>query len=583
MTKYKQVVKKINSKMVQRISTTVESRKKSIMWLTIVLLFIASFMISSSANAVIMTHSNLKLISVQPQLVSANQVRITVNFSANINHPPQVFTTQNPTRIVLDFPGTTNQLNPNQQNFNLGMLTNLVAIEAEDRTRLVLNLSEPVDYNATLEGKAFIINLHTKQVKSKLITLNFQDVKVRAALQLIAEFTGINIVVSDAVQGDMTIHLHDVPWDEALKIILTTQNLGKEQIGNVILIAPATEIAAREKQKMQALQQVQELQPLQAELIQINYAKASKIAALLKDNALLSDRGTVGVDARTNTLWVQDTPEKLNEVHKFITRLDVPIRQVLIESRIVNMDKTYEQDLGVRWGVTNPNIISGTGEAANQLQNGTPAAAIPFNQRLNVNLPATDLTGQGIPGTPATLGIALAKIGSNTFLDLELSALEVEGHAKIISSPRLITSNQQPAFIQQGEEIPYQQSTSSGATAVEFKDAVLSLKVTPQITPDNKVILQIQVNQDQPKGIPTLGSIPSIDTREIRTQVLVDNGETLVLGGIYEQTNQKTVKRVPFFGSLPIVGILFRSTQVQNERKELLIFITPKIMDQNIA
>lgn len=415
--------------------------------------------------------------------------------------------------------------------------------------------------------------VHTQDQK---ISLNFQDIKVRAALQLFSEFSGLNIIVSDKIQNNITLHLENVSWQQALDIILQAQSLRKRQYENVLLVAPEEEMAAREKQQLQEQQQIADLEPLHSELIPINYGKAADIANLLKtqNNSLLSKRGNVNVDARTNTVWVQDLPTRLDDVRKLVKKLDVPVKQVLIEARIVNVDVSFEQELGVRFGLTNPSSTSGTLEGANQVVGEKVLSSIPVAQRLNVDLPAASVGGVG--GT-ASLGIALARLGSNTLLDLELSAMESEGSGQIISRPKLITANQQTATIEAGEEIPYQQETSSGATSVTFKKAVLSLNVTPQITPDGKVLMMLKVNQDK-TGTRLVRGVPSIDTREIQTQVLVNNGETVVLGGIYEERQNKQVERVPFLGSLPIVGALFRHNKMDSDRKELLIFVTPHIL-----
>lgn len=413
--------------------------------------------------------------------------------------------------------------------------------------------------------------------KNQLISLNFQDIKVRSVLQLLAQFKGLNIVMNDAVQGSISLHLENVPWDQALTIILQSQGLGEKQIGNVLLIAPLLDIAAREKQQLQAEQQLQDLAPLQSELIQINYGKAAEIATLLQQNKngtnLLSSRGSVSVDGRTNTLWVQDTPDKLSVIKHLVMQLDVPVKQVLIAARIVNIDSDYEEELGVRFGITQGPHMSGTLAGANALASGSSAGDVPLAQRLNVDLPVAT------PGA-GSIGLALAKLGTGTLLDLELSALENEGLGQVISSPRLITADQQAAVIESGEEIPFQEQTSSGATNVTFKKAVLSLSVRPQITPDHKVVLNLQVNQDRANFSRTVLGMPAIDTRQIETQVLVDDGQTVVLGGIYETDNSKSIQRVPFFGSLPVVGALFSHKTIVAKRTELLIFITPHIIDQ---
>ncbi|APF02741.1 TPA: type IV pilus secretin PilQ [Legionella pneumophila] len=421
-----------------------------------------------------------------------------------------------------------------------------------------------------------------KQVfTGKRISLNFQNISIRAVLQLLADFTGINMVVSDKVQGDITLRLNDIPWDQALDIILTTQGLDKRRKGNVMLIDTKASMDKMEEDQLKSQQTIEKLEPIRSDLIQINYAKAADIAVLIKDkqNSLLSDRGKISVDARTNTIWIQDTGTKIEEVRELIKQLDIPVKQVLIEARIVEVTKDFSQDIGIRWGVSRPTHLSGTLEGANELARGTaPANVVPLERRLNLDLAAAPLTG----ATPASVGIALAKLNDNILLDLELSALESEGRAELISSPRLITTNQQAAVIESGEEIPYQEATSSGATAVAFKKAVLSLKVTPQITPDGKILMDLQINQDTPSPQTFLG-VPAIITKEIQTNVLVNNGQTIVLGGIYKQDKNKVINRIPFFGELPVVGILFSNRQITLKNEELLIFITPRIITNALS
>jgi type IV pilus assembly protein PilQ len=411
------------------------------------------------------------------------------------------------------------------------------------------------------------------------LSLNFQDIKVRAALQIIAEFTGLNLVTTETVNGNLTLSLKNVPWEEALDVILKARGLGKRLYGNILFVAPVEEIATREKQELQAKQQVMDLEPLTSELIQINYGKATEIAGLLKEkgNTVLSTRGNVTVDTRTNNLWIQDTPDKIEEVRQLVQQLDIPVKQVLIEARIVNINKNYERNLGIKFGVSNPNQgISGTLEGGNKMASGLNPSAVPINERLNFNS-ITKLEGGG---TPASIGLALMRLGNGFLLDLELSALESEGGGQVISSPRLLTANQQAASIQSGQDIPYQEKTSSGATSVSFKKAVLSLKVTPQITPDKRIILKLAVNQDK-RGLKSqeVQGVPVIETRQIETQVLVNNGQTIVLGGIYEQSENNGVTRVPFFSDLPLIGNLFKNTQTISQKTELLIFVTPKIIE----
>ncbi|MGD8547096.1 MAG: type IV pilus secretin PilQ family protein, partial [Thiohalophilus sp.] len=418
------------------------------------------------------------------------------------------------------------------------------------------------------------------------LSLNFQNIEVRAVLQLIADFTGINMVTSDTVSGNVTLRLKNVPWDQALDLILKTKGLDKRQNGNVMLIAPAQEIAAREKLELEANKQVEALAPLINESIQVNYAKAKEIATLLrtKDSEFLSDRGNVNVDERTNKLLVQETAERIDAIISLVQELDVPVRQVLIESRIVLASTNFSKELGVRFGVSRDihpearvnggenGAVSGDLFATNEILNGDPVTA---PGRWNVNLPAAS-------SAAGSIGLALAKLPFGTLIELELSAAQAEGESEIISSPRVITSNQQEAVIESGQEIPYQEASSSGATSVSFKKAVLSLKVTPQITPDDRVIMDLEVSKDNPDFGNLVLGVPPINTQSVATQVLVNNGETVVLGGVYEQTKSNTVNRVPFFADLPIVGALFRSRSELDEKNELLIFVTPKIVKEDM-
>lgn len=412
------------------------------------------------------------------------------------------------------------------------------------------------------------------------LSLNFQNIEVRSVLQLIADFTGLNMVASDTVTGSLTLRLKNVPWDQALDIILKTKGLAMRQVGNVMLVAPAEEIAAREKLELESKKQVSELAPLHSEFIRVNYAKATDLAALIKakENSLLTSRGNVAIDERTNTLLVQDTAEKLTEIRRLITTLDVPVRQVLIESRIVIANDDFSKNLGARFGISrsttssNKNIgFAGNLTAADEGADGDTTSP-SISDRLNVSLPVTAY-GQ--------IALAIAKLPFGTLLDLELSALQSENRGEIISSPRVITANQKQALIEQGVEIPYQEASSSGATSVSFKKAVLSLRVTPQITPDDRIIMDLQVNKDSVGEL--FAGVPSIDTREVATQVLVDNGETVVLGGVYEQTKSNQVDRVPFFGDLPYVGFLFKRTLRENDKSELLIFVTPKLLKESAS
>jgi type IV pilus assembly protein PilQ len=427
------------------------------------------------------------------------------------------------------------------------------------------------------------------------ISLSFQSVDVRSLLQIIADVAGTNMIVSDSVNGQIAMRLQNVPWDQALDIILRTKGLGMRKTGNVMLVAPVDELASRERAEAEADKQKVQLSPLHSEIIQINYAKASELGGIIKNksNSILSDRGTVTIDDRTNSLLVLETRDKIAEIRTLVQRLDVPVRQVLIESRIVVANDNFEKDLGVQLGV---GVVGGVGQngiitsnANNTATDSTVSSFIGNGNSFPVSVPAqggnynVNLPAPASAGTPGT--IALSLLAKNTLVDLELSALQVEGKGETVSSPRVITANAKAATIKQGVEIPYQASTSSGATSVSFKDAVLSLNVTPQITPDGRIIMDLAVHDDSVgSNISTGsgGSTPSIDTREIDTQVLVDNGQTVVLGGIYEDTTSLAITKIPMLGDIPILGYLFRNTQVINNKTELLVFITPKILTEGL-
>ena len=410
------------------------------------------------------------------------------------------------------------------------------------------------------------------------LSLNFQDIEVRAVLQLLADFTGLNMVVSDTVSGRITLRLKNVPWDQAMDIILKTRGLSMRRNDNVVLVAPTEEIAAREKLELESQQQIEELAPLRSELVQVNYAKAADLAALLKsaENKLISERGSVSIDERTNTLLVQDTAAKLSEVRALVNSLDIPVRQVLIESRIVIAVNDYARDLGVRLGGSANGNIDGNVGIINGALDRNPDFDNPGNPlgNLLVNLPATAAT--------SGVNMVIGKLGSY-LLRLELTAMQQEGKGEIISSPRVITSDQNKATIKQGVEIPYQEAASSGATTVSFKEAVLQLEVTPHITPDDRVIMDLKVNKDNPDFTRAVLGVPPIDTREVETSVLVDNGETVVLGGVFERTKSNQVERIPFFGDLPYLGFMFRQEAIADQNSELLIFVTPKILKDTLT
>lgn len=413
------------------------------------------------------------------------------------------------------------------------------------------------------------------------LSLNFQDIEVRSVLQLIADFTGLNLVASDTVGGSITLRLQNVPWDQALDLILKTKGLDKRQIGNVLLVAPADEIAAREKLELETNKQIAELAPVRLDIIQVNYAKAADIVALIKeDEELISDRGFVSSDVRTNTISVRETAEKLDEIRRLVSTWDVPVRQVSIEARIVRAQTNVAENLGVRWGgaaydVSGDNVFT-VGGSQQSLQEARDAAAGNSN---TITFPGALAVDLGVTGEGAS-SFAIGW-GSDEFLvDLELSALESDGQAEVVSQPRVVTADRQTASIKSGEEIPYQEASSSGATSVSFKEAVLSLEVTPQITPDDKIIMDLVVNQDS-RGEVTAG-IPSINTNEVTTQVLVGNGETVVLGGIFQSEVATQTTKTPFLGDIPYLGRIFKRTEHIDERSELLIFITPKIIKNDL-
>jgi type IV pilus assembly protein PilQ len=657
-----------------------------------------------------------------------DRVQLRLMLSEPLSGDPLSFTIDNPARIALDFPGTNLNLTNKNQTIGVGNAESVTAVEADGRTRVVLNLVQLVPYDIATQGNAVVITLDgaqadvesrsstaatlpgsasgasirdidfrrgtageaqilvdlsdpniginikeqgknilidfidttlpgeldrrldvldfatpakeidtfphgngtrmvitpvglyehlayqsentftleikplTESEEEKLkkkkfgytgerLSLNFQDIEVRAVLQLIADFTEFNLVASDSVNGSVTLRLKNVPWDQAMDIILKTKGLGMRQEGNVIMVAPQEEIAAREKLELESQQQLKELAPLRTEFVQINYAKAGELAALIKadSNNLLSERGNVTVDERTNTLLVQDTALNLSEIREVVSALDIAVRQVLIESRIVVANEDFSKDLGVRFGYSHTDSVKslvnrpdGTDTGQTSFIGGGIDGNVNYNG--NTSFHTNDLenyiVGLPVAGPAAAFRWSIGRIGSY-LLQLELSALQAEGRGEIVASPRVITANQKEATIESGQEIPYQEATSSGATSVSFKKAVLSLKVTPQITPDDRVIMDLLVNRDAVGQV--FAGVPSIDTNEVETQVLVENGETVVLGGIYESTNRDDTTSVPFFGELPYLGRLFKRTEVEQSKQELLIFVTPKILKEDLT
>lgn len=516
-------------------------------------------------------------------------------------------------RIVIDFPNTTV---PQEYLKRFDVVDFATPISSFDVTqgpngaRIVVaaagdydQLAYQSDRDYVLEvrqrPKAAVVDPSKREYKGERLTLNFQDIETRAVLQLLAETSGQNIVVSDSVQGNVTLRLQNVPWDQALDIVLRTKGLDKRQDGNVIYVAPSEELQAREKQQLEAQKAIVELAPVRTEYLQVNYAKASDLAALIKSQgktSLLSDRGSVSVDERTNTLLLQDTADRLADIRRLVSTLDIPVKQVLIESRIVIVNDSFSRELGVRFGsayvgdvgsdgllwLGNNGLNNSTGDSGPVIQPGGPSpqggsvTTGTAPERYIVNLPVAN---------PA-MNLAMTLLNSNYVVDLEISAAQREGRGEVISAPRVITANGQEAYIEQGREIPYQESASSGATTTQFKKAVLSLTVTPQITPDDRLILDLKVTKDSVgEYVPsaTGGLVPSIDTRQITTQVLVNDGQTVVLGGILETDSRDDVSKVPFLGDIPGLGVFFRKKATRDDKNELLIFVTPKILREGAS
>jgi type IV pilus assembly protein PilQ len=516
-------------------------------------------------------------------------------------------------RIVVDFQNTTlpQQLmrRLDVTDFATPVFT-VDALRANRDARLMITAAAEYDQLAYQSDNTFTLELkppvqkqgaatpgvydQNKEYTGERLTLNFQDLETRAVLQLIADFSGLNIVVSDTVMGSVTLRLQNVPWDQALDIVMTTKGLDMRRNGNVVIVAPAEEIAAREKAALEAVKDLQTLEPLRSEFIQVNYAKASELADLIKGDGgktLLSDRGSVAIDQRTNTLLVSDTATSLGNIRRLVATLDIAVKQVQIEARVVIVNDDYSRELGVRFGANvvkdrnnGQGLVSVTGNGSgsdtivnsgisnlNSTGSPFPVTLPPIDQRYNVNLPIAKPAGS----------IALAILDADYLVDLELTALQAEGDGRVVSTPRIVATNQREARILQGTEIPYQESSSSGATTVQFKPAVLSLTVTPQITPDDRIIMDLNVTKDAVgQVVPTAtgGSVPAIDKRELTTQVVVNDGETVVLGGVYETELRNTVNKVPGLGNIPGLGALFRNKSKTDNNKELLIFVTPKIL-----
>ena len=539
-------------------------------------------------------------------------------------------------RIIVDLSDANSGINIKQKGKQLVVDFVNTDVPAELQRRLnVINFNTPVLYVDTMKqgkngrmiiepkgeweqsayqaDKKFIIDIRqviedpNKLVKGsksgyagEKLSLNFQNIEVRSVLQVIADFTGLNIITSDTVTGNLTLRLKDVPWDQAMDIIMQNKALAMRKIGNVITVAPAEEVAAKEKAALEATKAIEDLEPLRTESFTLRYQKAEDFQNLLNGQAgmagaaggvgaggaggqggrILSKRGSVSADKRTNTLFIQDTPKNLDAIQQILNKVDIAVKQVMIESRLVLADEKFGKSLGARFGVqsaTTPgrNALSVGGTLANGVGTGlsTGTTTINGNTGLNSNLPVNNAFG--------SIAFSLFRLPAGLLLNLELSALESDLRGKVVSSPRVTTANQQKAKIASSTEIPYLQASSSGATNVAFKEAVLSLEVTPQITPDDKIIMDLEVKKEKVGQV--FFGVPSIDTQNVTTQVLVSNGETAVLGGIYEQIERNDVDKVPFFGDIPIIGNAFKRRTKQDDRTELLIFITPKIMDESLG
>ncbi|MFN9747018.1 MAG: type IV pilus secretin PilQ [Betaproteobacteria bacterium] len=479
-----------------------------------------------------------------------------------------------------------------------------------DRVRMVVEPTGAWEHSAYQTDNQFVLEVRPMKVDPNKLTqgpgfsgeklsLNFQNIEVRALLQVIADFTNFNVVTSDTVTGNVTLRLKDVPWDQALDIILQSKGLGVRKNGNVLWIAPKEELTAKEQIELESRKKIADLEPTRTQSFQLNYTKAEEVAKGISGQTLvgggggggnqsgriLSVRGSVLFESRTNQLFVTDVPSKLEEIQQLIAKIDIPVRQVLIEARIVEADDSFGRNLGVKLGATDARgtptrsgiSIGGTYDAIG-VQTGQIPAPIDFQPNSQfVSLPAANISGV----SAATFALSLFGATANRFLNLELSALEAEGRGNIVSSPRVITADQREAIIEQGEDIPYQQATSSGATSVQFKKATLSLKVKPQITPEGNVILNVEVNKDSRGALTTAG--PAINTKRVTTEVLVENGGTVVIGGIFTQDEQNSVSKVPLLGDIPFLGALFRSTEKSTRKTELLVFLTPKIVTDRSA
>src|SRR4051794_4834464 len=478
-------------------------------------------------------------------------------------------------------------------------VNNVSTFQQGENVRMVIEPKGQWEHNAYQSDTQFVLEVkpvvadpsrvsQRGRYTGEKLSLNFQNVEVRAVLNVIADFTDLNIITSDTVSGNITLRLKDVPWDQALEIILQTRGLDSRRSGNVIWIAPRDELATREKLALESQQQISDLEQTRTESFQMNYQKAADVQKLLSDPAqrILSKRGSAVVDTRTNTLFVQDTPSRLEEVRRLLAKIDIPVRQVMIEARIVEANETFSRNLGVRLGYNDRSARSAQGGnlalGAELVNTGQFAGLVQGTSVINGPGLQSNLAANGLNGFNAgQLSFILFNSAATRILSLEISALEADGKGKIIASPRVLTADQVEALIEQGTEIPYQQATSSGATSVSFRKANLALKVKPQITPDGNVIMTLDVNKDQP-GATTAAGV-QINTKHVKTEVLVENGGTVVIGGIYEQNDRTDVTKVPLLGDLPVLGFFFRGTSTSSNKTELLVFITPRIVNERLT
>ncbi|SEG42312.1 type IV pilus secretin PilQ [Oceanospirillum linum] len=514
--------------------------------------------------------------SLDLQMTESQQTELRLQLSQPLTRV-ESYQISSPPRLIVDLFDTENHLPQKKLHFNRALVQSVTGVQAGTRTRLIINLNQTAFFQTRTEGNrvSLIIGqpVTAKQVKKrasdsdKTLSLNFQNINIRSALQIIAEETGLNLVTSDKVQGTVTLRLKQVPWDQALKLVMESKGLASRKDGNVLIVAPAEELAERERKELASLQEHRDLADLSSELIQINYAKSSDIAAILNGHnggpGLLSKRGKALADARTNTLLLQEIPDAIKNIRNVIRTLDIPVPQVLIEARIVVARSNLSSDLGIRWsGVSSQGQRGiGSGDLAVDLTARSGGYA-------NIN--------------PGAGTFALGYADSSILVDMELAALASEGKGEIISQPKVITANKRKALIKSGKQIPYREESSSGGTKVSFKDAVLALEVTPQITPDKHIIMDLQITQDA-LGNQEYDGAPAIDTNAIETQVLVNNGETIVLGGIYTSESFDQNFKVPLLGDIPLLGALFRRSEKSQEKVELLIFITPRLIEDSLS